>query len=159
GDRGAGDADRSLRGHPAHRFPVRPPGYYRMDAQLGPPRLEDRRRRPGEEPRPVGTPARRHRPPLHRLALGEGAFRRSRQRARGRPGAQRSHEIPEPLMRQIVLDTETTGLDWRSKRNRIVEIGCVELVERRPSGRTWHRYIHPEREFEAGAQEVTGLTL
>jgi len=61
-------------------------------------------------------------------------------------------------MRQIVLDTETTGLEWR-KGNRVVEIGCVELVERRPTGRTWHRYIHPDREFEAGAQEVTGLTL
>ena len=61
-------------------------------------------------------------------------------------------------MRQIVLDTETTGLSWE-KGNRVVEIGCVELVERRPTGRTWHQYIHPEREFEPGAQEVTGLTL
>lgn len=61
-------------------------------------------------------------------------------------------------MRQIVLDTETTGLEWK-KGNRVVEIGCVELVERRPTGRTYHQYIHPEREFEPGAQEVTGLTL
>ena len=61
-------------------------------------------------------------------------------------------------MRQIVLDTETTGLEWR-KGNRVVGIGCVELVERRPTGRTWHQYIHPDREFEQGAQEVTGLTL
>lgn len=61
-------------------------------------------------------------------------------------------------MRQIVLDTETTGLEWK-KGNRIVEIGCVELVERRPTGRTFQRYLNPEREFEAGAQEVTGLTL
>ena len=61
-------------------------------------------------------------------------------------------------MRQIVLDTETTGLEWK-KGNRVVEIGCVELVERRPTGRTWQQYIHPEREFEPGAQEVTGLTL
>ncbi|MDO5505741.1 MAG: DNA polymerase III subunit epsilon [Pseudoxanthomonas suwonensis] len=61
-------------------------------------------------------------------------------------------------MRQIILDTETTGLEWR-KGNRVVEIGCVELVERRPTGRTWHQYIHPERAFEPGAQEVTGLTL
>ncbi|MBB1471489.1 DNA polymerase III subunit epsilon [Luteimonas sp. MC1782] len=61
-------------------------------------------------------------------------------------------------MRQIVLDTETTGLEWR-KGNRVVEIGCVELVERRPTGRTWQQYIHPGREFEPGAQEVTGLTL
>lgn len=61
-------------------------------------------------------------------------------------------------MRRIVLDTETTGLDWR-KGNRVVEIGCVELQERRPTGRTYHQYINPKCEFEAGAQEVTGLTL
>ena len=61
-------------------------------------------------------------------------------------------------MRQIVLDTETTGLEWK-KGNRVVEIGCVELVERRPTGRTYQQYMHPEREFEPGAQEVTGLTL
>lgn len=61
-------------------------------------------------------------------------------------------------MRQIILDTETTGLEWK-KGNRVVEIGCVELVERRPTGRTWQRYLHPDREFEPGAQEVTGLTL
>ena len=61
-------------------------------------------------------------------------------------------------MRQIVLDTETTGLEWK-KGNRVVEIGCVELVERRPTGRTFHRYLNPQREFEMGAQEVTGLTV
>ncbi len=61
-------------------------------------------------------------------------------------------------MRQIVLDTETTGLEWR-KGNRVVEIGCVEMIERRPTGRHFHRYLNPEREFEPGAQEVTGLTL
>ena len=61
-------------------------------------------------------------------------------------------------MRQIVLDTETTGLEWK-KGNRVVEIGCVEMIERRPTGRTWHQYMHPDREFEQGAQEVTGLTL
>ena len=61
-------------------------------------------------------------------------------------------------MRQIILDTETTGLEWK-KGNRVVEIGCVELMERRPTGRTYQQYIHPDREFEPGAQEVTGLTL
>ncbi|GAB3732569.1 DNA polymerase III subunit epsilon [Luteimonas pelagia] len=61
-------------------------------------------------------------------------------------------------MRQVVLDTETTGLSWE-KGNRVVEIGCVELVERRPTGRTFQRYLNPDREFEPGAQEVTGLTL
>ncbi len=61
-------------------------------------------------------------------------------------------------MRQIILDTETTGLEWK-KGNRIVEIGCVELVERRPTGRTYHQYIHPQRDFEQGAAEVTGLSL
>jgi DNA polymerase-3 subunit epsilon len=61
-------------------------------------------------------------------------------------------------MRQIILDTETTGLEWK-KGNRIVEIGCVELLERRPSGRHFHRYLKPDCQFEPGAQEVTGLTL
>ncbi len=61
-------------------------------------------------------------------------------------------------MRQVVLDTETTGLEWK-KGNRVVEIGCVELVERRPTGRTFQCYLNPDREFEPGAQEVTGLTL
>lgn len=61
-------------------------------------------------------------------------------------------------MRCIVLDTETTGLSWE-KGNRVVEIGCVELIERRPTGRTFQCYINPECAFEPGAQEVTGLTL
>ncbi|MDR2872675.1 MAG: DNA polymerase III subunit epsilon [Xanthomonadaceae bacterium] len=61
-------------------------------------------------------------------------------------------------MRQVILDTETTGLSWE-RGHRIVEIGGVELLERRPSGRVFHKYINPEREFETGAQEVTGLTL
>ncbi|MCI4567477.1 DNA polymerase III subunit epsilon [Lysobacter sp. CFH 32150] len=61
-------------------------------------------------------------------------------------------------MRQVVLDTETTGLSW-DKGNRVVEIGCVELIERRPTGRTFQRYLNPECQFEPGAQEVTGLTL
>ncbi len=60
-------------------------------------------------------------------------------------------------MRQIVLDTETTGVDWKSG-NRVVEIGCVELLERRRSGRSFHRYLNPEREIEPGAQDVHGLT-
>ena len=61
-------------------------------------------------------------------------------------------------MRQIVLDTETTGLSWE-KGNRIVEVGCIELLERRPTGRHFQRYFNPGREMEPGAQEVTGLTL
>ena len=61
-------------------------------------------------------------------------------------------------MRQVVLDTETTGLEWQ-KGNRVVEIGCVELLERRPTGRSFHCYLNPDREFEAGAQKVTGLSL
>lgn len=60
-------------------------------------------------------------------------------------------------MRQVILDTETTGLSWE-KGNRIVEIGCVELLERRPTRRHFQRYLNPEREMEPGAAEVTGLT-
>ena len=61
-------------------------------------------------------------------------------------------------MRQVILDTETTGLSWE-RGCRVVEIGCVEFVERRPTGRTFHCYINPGCEFEPGASEVTGLTL
>ena len=61
-------------------------------------------------------------------------------------------------MRQVVLDTETTGLQ-PEQGHRVIEIGCVELVNRRPTGRTFHQYLNPEREIDAGAQEVHGLSL
>ena len=60
-------------------------------------------------------------------------------------------------MRQIVLDTETTGLEVE-RRHRIIEIGCVELLNRRLTGRTFHRYLNPERDIEEGAQQVHGLS-
>lgn len=60
-------------------------------------------------------------------------------------------------MRQIVLDTETTGLNPRSG-DRIIEVGCVELVNRRLTGNNFHAYINPERDSEPGALEVHGLT-
>jgi DNA polymerase-3 subunit epsilon len=59
-------------------------------------------------------------------------------------------------MRQIVLDTETTGLEVQ-RGHRIVEIGCVELIQRRPTGNEFHRYINPEREIDEGARAVTGI--
>jgi len=60
-------------------------------------------------------------------------------------------------MRQIVLDTETTGLE-PSLGHRIIEIGCVELVNRRPSGNNFHQYLQPDRPIDEGAQEVHGIT-
>jgi DNA polymerase III subunit epsilon len=60
-------------------------------------------------------------------------------------------------MRQIILDTETTGLD-PTAGHRIIEIGGVEMVNRRITGKTWHYYINPEREVEAGALEVHGIS-
>jgi len=60
-------------------------------------------------------------------------------------------------MREIVLDTETTGLD-PFQGHRLVEIGCVELVNRIPSGQTFHRYLNPERSMPAEALAVHGLT-
>ena len=60
-------------------------------------------------------------------------------------------------MRQIVLDTETTGLNPRSG-DRIIEIGCVELINRRLTGNNFHVYINPERDSEDGALAVHGLT-
>ena len=59
-------------------------------------------------------------------------------------------------MRQIVLDTETTGLDWKNG-DRVVEIGCVELLDRRLTGRHFHVYINPERAVAAEAVAVHGL--
>ena len=59
--------------------------------------------------------------------------------------------------RQIVLDTETTGLDPKNG-DRIVEIGCVEIVDLVPTGRTYQVYINPERAMSAGAAEITGIT-
>ena len=60
--------------------------------------------------------------------------------------------------RLVVLDTETTGLEV-SKGHRVIEVGCIELVERRPSGRHFHYYLNPQRDIDVGAQQVTGLTL
>jgi DNA polymerase III subunit epsilon len=59
-------------------------------------------------------------------------------------------------MRQVVLDTETTGLE-PELNHRVIEIGCVELLNRRPSGRTFHRYLNPEREIDDGALAVHGI--
>ncbi|MGB3726752.1 MAG: DNA polymerase III subunit epsilon [Glaciecola sp.] len=60
-------------------------------------------------------------------------------------------------MRQIVLDTETTGIDPK-QGHRIIEIGCVELVNRKLTGNTFHVYINPQREVEQEAIEVHGIT-
>jgi DNA polymerase III subunit epsilon len=60
-------------------------------------------------------------------------------------------------MRQVVLDTETTGLEVE-QRHRVIEIGCVELFNRRLTGRTYHQYLNPQRDIDEGAQQVHGLT-
>jgi len=60
-------------------------------------------------------------------------------------------------MRQIVLDTETTGLE-PELGHRVIEIGCVELVNRRATGRTFHRYLNPEREIDDAALAVHGIS-
>lgn len=60
-------------------------------------------------------------------------------------------------MREIVLDTETTGLD-PLRGDRLVEIGCIEIINRMPTGQTFHRYINPERDMPAEAFAVHGLS-
>lgn len=60
-------------------------------------------------------------------------------------------------LRQVMLDTETTGLEWR-QGDRVIEIGCVELLNRKLTGKRFHRYLNPERVIAAGAQAVHGLT-
>jgi len=59
--------------------------------------------------------------------------------------------------RQIILDTETTGLE-PSQGHRIIEIGAIELIARKPSGNRFHVYLNPERDVDAGALEVHGLS-
>lgn len=61
------------------------------------------------------------------------------------------------MTRQIVLDTETTGLE-PSQGHRIIEIGCVEMIDRKLTGRHYHQYIQPDREIDAGAMEVHGIS-
>ncbi|MEX1200298.1 MAG: DNA polymerase III subunit epsilon [Methylophaga sp.] len=61
------------------------------------------------------------------------------------------------VKRQVVLDTETTGLSTADD-HRIIEIGCVEIINRRLSGQNFHQYINPERDIDAGAMEVHGIT-
>lgn len=61
-------------------------------------------------------------------------------------------------MRQIVLDTETTGLS-PEQGHRIIEIGCLELIDRRLTGREFHCFIHPDREIDEAAQQVHGISL
>lgn len=60
-------------------------------------------------------------------------------------------------MREVVIDTETTGLDPQVG-HRVVEIACIELMHHVPTGRRWHRYVNPERDMPADAQLVHGLT-
>ena len=61
-------------------------------------------------------------------------------------------------MRQIILDTETTGLN-PDKGHKIIEVGCIEMINRRTTGNTFHQYINPEREIDEAAIEVHGITL
>ncbi len=60
-------------------------------------------------------------------------------------------------MRQIVLDTETTGLST-AQGHRIIEIGCLEMIDRRLTGREFHRFLNPERDIDAGAEAVHGIS-
>mgnify|MGYP003327445310 FL=1 len=60
-------------------------------------------------------------------------------------------------MRQVVLDTETTGLEWK-QGHRIIEIGCVELINRRRTKQTFHCYLQPDRDIDAAAEEIHGLS-
>ena len=65
--------------------------------------------------------------------------------------------MAEQQKRQVVLDTETTGLSTADD-HRIIEIGCVEVINRRATGETFHQYINPERDIDAGALEVHGIS-
>jgi len=76
---------------------------------------------------------------------------------RCRDGDPDSPLLPAVLMREIVLDTETTGLD-PLRGDRLVEIGCVEIFNRMPTGQIFHRHINPQRDMPAEAFAVHGLS-
>ncbi|MCK5880895.1 MAG: DNA polymerase III subunit epsilon [Sinobacterium sp.] len=61
------------------------------------------------------------------------------------------------MTRQIFLDTETTGINYK-EGHRLIEIGCVEMIDRKPTGNTYHQYIYPERLVEEGALAIHGIT-
>ena len=61
------------------------------------------------------------------------------------------------MIRQIVLDTETTGLDV-TRNHKIIEIGCIELIDRKYTGNKFHQYLNPKREIDQGAMSVHGIT-
>ncbi len=61
-------------------------------------------------------------------------------------------------MRQIVLDTETTGLST-AQGHRVIEIGCIEMINRRITGRDFHRFLNPDRNIDEGAEAVHGISL
>lgn len=67
------------------------------------------------------------------------------------------HESFSAVLREIVLDTETTGLD-PDNGDRLIELGCIEIINRIPTGREFHRYLNPEREIHPDAVSVHGLT-
>src|SRR5690606_16334617 len=94
------------------------------------------------------------------LELGSWPHRPCGKRTRRRAGASGrgsgSRWRDGGRMRQVVLDTETTGLEVK-KGHRVIEIGCVELLERRPSGRTWHVFLNPDRAIDEGARAVHGI--
>ena len=66
-------------------------------------------------------------------------------------------EDDTPVMREIIFDTETTGIDPK-QGHRMVEIGCVELIDRMPTGETFHAYYNPERDLPAEAEAIHGLS-
>src|SRR5690606_23476796 len=96
-----------------------------------------------------------HDPHFVRGAFGLHAVHSTASRADPRPP--RGARIGGMTLRQIVLDTETTGL-YPEEGHRIVEIGLVELQGRRRTGRTFHTYLDPERDIDAGAEQVHGLS-
>ena len=115
----------------------------------------DRRQEAGEERGPVARARRaaraKHEVEWHWVRGHAGHPENERADALANKG------IPGDRMRQIVLDTETTGLNAKLG-DRIIEIGCVELLSRRVTERDFHAYLNPEREVELGATRVHGLT-
>src|SRR6185312_12338093 len=131
-------------------------GHRAVVAEVARQRLAHGRPQAGQEPGSVAAPVR-----CGGYAPGSLAVGARPQRPRGkracRPRRARAGRVDqERSMRQIVLDTETTGLEVR-QGHRLVEIACVEMVERRLTGRYYQTYLNPDRAIDEGARQVTGI--
>ena len=146
---------RPVSGQARHRLDVREERDHPVARRVEAPGLEDRRSQTREERGLVEAPGAGRVAARYRVGVGEGSLRARGKREGRYAGPVRRRGAG--VVRQVFLDTETTGLE-PELGHRIIEIGGVEMVNRRLTGRRLHHYLQPDREIDDGALEVHGIT-